>query len=253
MPPPRWSRRSAGCPLLLDPKLDLDQMGETQPPRLYPRPRGPGAERGWMEEVRDGAWDAGLSSPGGGVVCRQRGHPGPGTWSKYPCKVPSTGGSSLKSGAQPLHPGLSTPTAQQDLLPSSQTRAAADVFLYLSSSAPAPTCSGTRQVVCTRCCVVGGGWRQAPLWSPPALGAAHIIIPCPPWPLLRWPFGQVARPGLGAPCGHSPWRSADTLEFTWAPRSPLPSGPLSSMPRPGAPQVSSLSREALLRGRDETV
>ena len=55
-----------GGPLLLDPKLDLDQMGETQPPRLYPRPRGPGAERGCMEEVRDGAWDAGLSSPGGG-------------------------------------------------------------------------------------------------------------------------------------------------------------------------------------------
>ena len=107
---------------------------------------------------------------GGGVVCRQRGHPGPGTWSKYPCKVPSTGGSSLKSGAQPLHPGLSTPTAQQDLLPSSQTRAAADVFLYLSSNEPAPTCSGTRQVVCTRRCVVGGGRRQAPLWSPQHLG-----------------------------------------------------------------------------------
>lgn len=168
--------------------------------------------------------------PWGVVFCRQRGHLGPGTWSRYPCKVPSTGGSPLKSGAQPLHPGLLTPTAQQDLLPSSQTWAAADVFLYLSSNAPAPTCSGTRQMVCTRLCVVGGGRRQAPLWYAPALRAAHIIIiPCPPWPLLRWPFGQVALPGLGAPCGHSPWSLADTLEFTWAP-GPGPRCPLDHCP-----------------------
>lgn len=234
------------------------QVGPGSDGRDPAAPAIPQASRARSRERMDGTGKGrGLGCrtvlPWGVVFCRQRGHPGPGTWSRYPCKVPSTGGSCLKSGAQPLHPGLSTPTAQQDLLPSSQTRAAADVFLYLSSNAPAPTCSGTRQVVCTRRCVVGSGRRQAPLWSPPALGAAHIIIPCPPWPLLRGPFGQVAQPGLGAPCGHSPWRSADTLEFTWAPRSPLPSGPLSSMPRPGTPQVSSLSREALLRGQDETV
>lgn len=58
-------------------------------------------------------------------------------------------------------------------------------FLFLSSNAPAPTCSATRQVVCTRHCVVGGGGSQAPLWSPPALRVAHVIIPCPPRPLLR--------------------------------------------------------------------
>lgn len=83
---------------------------------------------------------------------------------------------------------------------------------------------GLHQALC------GGRWREAgsPL-VPPSTRGAHVIIPCPPWPLLKWPFGQVAVPGLGAPRGHSPWRPADTLEFTWAP-GPGPHCPLDHHP-----------------------
>lgn len=221
-----------------------------------------------MEQVRGGPGM--LDCPPRGVFCGQRGHPGPGMWAKCPCKVPSTGGCPLKSG--PTTP----PRPVDSHLPAGSAPKFIDLgcsrchvsFHYLSLNALAPTCSGTRQVVCTRRCVVGGGGRQAPLWSPPALGAAHVIIPCPPWPLLKWPFGQVALPGLGAPRGHSPWRPADTLEFTWAPgpgphcpldhHPPCPGPAAKDGPKPqstlGAPpQVSSLSQEALLRGRDEIV
>lgn len=115
------------------------QVGPGSDGRDPAAPAIPQASRARSRERMDGTGKGrGLGCrtilPWGVVFCRQRGHPGPGMWSRYPCKVPSPGGSPLKSGAQPLRPGLSTPTAQQDLLPSSQTWAAADVvfpsFIY---------------------------------------------------------------------------------------------------------------------------
>ena len=56
-----------GCPKLLDPKLDLDQMWEMQRPPQCPRSSVPGAEKERTEQVRrrgQGSWA--VLSPGQG-------------------------------------------------------------------------------------------------------------------------------------------------------------------------------------------
>lgn len=55
VPLPQWSRR-VGCPELLDPKLDLHQMWETQLPQPCPGPSVPGAKKEWLAWVRGWGW-----------------------------------------------------------------------------------------------------------------------------------------------------------------------------------------------------
>lgn len=220
-----------------------------------------------MEQVRGGP---GMPDcPPRGVFCGQRGHPGLGMWATCPCKVPSTGGCPLKSG--PTTP----PRPVDSHLPAGSAPKFIDLgcsrchvsFHYLSSNALAPTCSGTWQVVCTRRCVVGGGGKQAPLWSPPALGAptssslvhhghsssGHLVrLLCLVWgPPMATPLGGQLTPwNSPGPLAQVPTALWTTILHAQARR---PRMAPNSSPLLGPPQVSSLSQEALLRGRDETV
>lgn len=130
--------------------------------------------------------------------------------------------------------GPSTLTLQRALLLSSQTWAAADFtfpyFIY-NQKHQLPPAQGPHQALYGG--GVAGGSLPHPSWSRPALGAAHVV-PCAPWPLLR---GHSVRqlcpvwgPHVATPLGD--WLPAWNMAGP-RPRSPLPSGPPSSIPRPG--------------------
>lgn len=127
-PLPRWSRRRAGRPEFLDPKLDLDQMWERQLPQPGPRPRVPGAEREWTERVRGRGLGSRTVLTQPRLACSVETERAPESQCvvKHPREVLPVG-VSLWVRAHPLHPGPLVLTAQRAWLLSSQTWNAADV------------------------------------------------------------------------------------------------------------------------------
>ena len=87
MPLPRWNRTRVRCPELLDPKLALDQMWETQLPPLWPGSRVLGAEKERTEQVRGwGRKPTVLNARQG--CCMEAGRAaGPGTRPRHPARI----------------------------------------------------------------------------------------------------------------------------------------------------------------------